>query len=53
MFNPLRIEGKRDVRLQCDVDRLLATRLDATAKQHDVPREAVIRAAFEQSLPKG
>ena len=52
MSNPLRIEGKRDVRLQCDVDRSLATRLDATAKQHDVPRAAVIRAALEQSLPK-
>ena len=55
MPDPLPIQAKavHDVKLQCACDRALAARVDATAKQYDVPRAAVIRAALEQSLPKG
>ena len=55
MPDPLPIQAKRSVKsvkLQCDVDRAMAARVDATAKQYDVPRAAVIRAALEQALPK-
>ena len=52
MPDPLPIQAKHEVKLQCGVDRALAARVDATAKQYDVPRAAVIRAALEQSLPK-
>ena len=55
MPDPLPIQAKqakRSVKLQCDVDRAMAARVDATAKQYDVPRAAVIRAALEQSLPQ-
>ena len=54
MPDPLPIQAKavQAVKLQCGVDRSLAARVDATAKQYDVPRAAVIRAALEQSLPK-
>ena len=55
MPDPLPIQAKqakRNVKLQCDVDRAMAARVDKTAKQYDVPRAAVIRAALEQALPK-
>ena len=49
MPDPLPIQAKHEVKLQCGVDRALAARVDATAKQYDVPRAAVIRAAgYEQ-----
>ena len=47
----LQIEGPRNVKLQCDVDRTLARRLDSTAQLHGVTRAAVIRAALNQTLP--
>ena len=55
MPDPLPIQAKavHDVKLQCGVDRAMAACVDATAKKYDVPRTAVIRAALEQSLPKG
>ncbi|MDC3048404.1 ribbon-helix-helix protein, CopG family [Synechococcus sp. AH-736-A19] len=52
MTEPLPILAKRNVKLQCDVDRAMAARVDATARKYDVPRAAVIRAALEQALPK-
>ena len=52
MPNPLPIQTKHDVKLQCGVDRALAARVDATAKKYAASRAAVIRAALEQSLPK-
>lgn len=52
MTEPLPIQAKRDVKLQCDVDRAMAARVDATARKYDVPRAVVIRAALEQALPK-
>lgn len=52
MTEPLPIQAKRNVKLQCDVDRAMAARVDATARKYDVPRAAVIRAALEQALPK-
>ena len=51
MSDPLPIQAKRDVKLQCDVDRSLAARVDATAKQYDVTRAEVIRACLKQTLP--
>ena len=51
MPDPLPVQAKRDVKLQCDVDRSLAARVDATAKQYDVPRAAVIRAVLERYVP--
>ena len=51
MTIPLQIEGPRNVKLQADVDRTLARRLDAVALQHGVTRAAVIRAALQQVLP--
>ena len=52
MPNPLPIQARHDVKLQCAVDPAMAARVDAIAKKYDVPRAAVIRAALEQSLPK-
>ena len=52
MPNPLPIQARHDVKLQCGVDRALAARVDATAKKYDVPRAAVIRAALDQALPR-
>ena len=54
MPDPLPIQAKavHAVKLQRGVDRALAARVDATAKQYDVPRAAVIRAALDQALPK-
>ena len=52
MPDPLPIQAKHDVKLQCGVDRALAARVDATAKQHAASRAAVIRAALDQALPK-
>lgn len=52
MTESLPIQAKRNVKLQCDVDRAMAARVDATARKYDVPRAAVIRAALEQALPK-
>ena len=49
MPDPLPIQAKRSVKLQCDVDRALAARVDAIAKQYAASRAAVIRAAVEQS----
>ena len=49
MTERLPIQAKRNVNLQCGVDRALAACVDATAKQYDVPRAAVIRAALEQA----
>ena len=51
MSNPLPIQAKRDVKLQWDVDRSLAARVDPTAKQYDVPHAAVIRAVLERYVP--
>jgi len=51
MPNPLPIQAKRNVKLQCDVDRAMADRVDAAAKQYDVPRAEIIRASLQQSLP--
>ena len=50
MPNPLPIQAKRNVKLQCDVDRAMADRVDAAAKQYDVPRAEIIRASLQQSL---
>lgn len=50
MPDPLPIQAKHDVKLLCGSDRALAARVDATAKQYDVPRVAVIRAALDQKL---
>ena len=52
MPDPLPIQAKHEVKLRCRVDRALAARVDATAKQYDVPRAAVIRAALDQALSK-
>lgn len=52
MAEPLPIQLKRNVKLQCDVDRAMAARIDATARKYDVSRAAVIRAALEQAFPK-
>ena len=52
MPDPLPIQAKHDVKLQCGVDRALAARVDATAKQYAASRAAVIRAALDQALPK-
>ena len=52
MPDPLPIQEKRDVKLQCGVDRAMAARVDATAKRYSVPRAVVIRAALDQALPK-
>ena len=55
MPDPLPIQAKKekhDVKLQCGVDRAMAARVDATAKQYAASRAAVIRAALEQALPK-
>ena len=51
MTFPLQIEGPRNVKLQCDVDRTLARRLDTAARHHGTTRAAVIRAALQQVLP--
>ena len=51
MTDPLPIQAKHDVKLQCGVDRALAARVDATAKKYDVPRAAVIRACLKQTFP--
>ena len=53
MPDPLPIQAKHEVKLQCGVDRALAARVDATAKQYAASRAAVIRSCLEQSLPKG
>ena len=47
----LQLEGRRSVKLQADVDRTLARRLDAAAQQYGTTRAAVIRAALYQALP--
>ena len=52
MPDSLPIQTRHEVKLQVDVDRALAARVDATAKKYDVPRAAVIRAALDQALPK-
>ena len=52
MPDPLPIKAKHEVKLQCGVDRALAARVDATAKQYGVPRAEVVRAALEQALPQ-
>ena len=52
MSNPLRIEGKRDVKLQTDVDRTLARRVDALAESHKVSRAAAVRAVLERYAPQ-
>ena len=52
MPNPLPIQAKHDVKLQCGVDRAMAARVDATAKKYAASRAAVIRAALDQALPK-
>ena len=52
MPDPLPIQAKYDVKLQCGVDRAMADRVDATAKKYAASRAGVIRAALEQSLPK-
>ena len=51
MPKPLRLEGRRDVRLACDVDRSLAKQVDAAAKRHKVTRAEVIRACLKQTFP--
>ena len=51
MTHSLPVQAKRDVKLQCDVDRAMADRVDAAAKQYDVPRAEIIRASLQQSLP--
>ena len=51
MSNPLRIEGKRDVKLQTDVDRTLARRVDALAESHKVTRAVAVRAVLERYVP--
>ena len=51
MSDPLPVQAKRDVKLQCGVDRALAARIDATAKKYAVPRAEVIRACLKQTLP--
>ena len=51
MIPSLQVEAKRDIKLQCDVDRSLASRVDEAAKHYGVPRAAVIRAALQQVLP--
>ena len=50
MPKPLRLEGRRDVRLACDVDRSLAKQVDAAATRHNVTRAEVIRACIKQTL---
>ena len=52
MPDPLPIQAKRSVKLQVDVDRAIAARVDATVKQYDVPRAAVIRAALSSHCPR-
>ena len=52
MLDPLPIQAKHDVKLQCGVDRAMAARVDATAKKYAASRAAVIRAALNQALPK-
>ena len=52
MPDPLPIQAKHDVKLQCGVDRALAARVDATAKKYAASRAAVIRAALDQALPR-
>ena len=54
MPDPLPIQAKavHAVKLQCGVDRALAARVDATAKQYAASRAAVIRSCLEQSLPQ-
>ena len=51
MPDPLPIQAKHEVKLQCGVDRALAARVDATAKKYAVPRAEVIRACLKQTLP--
>ncbi len=51
MPDPLPIQAKHSVKLQCGVDRALAARIDATAKKYAVPRAEVIRACLKQTLP--
>jgi len=51
MPKELRLEGRRDVRLACDVDRSLAKQVDAAAQRHNVTRAEVIRACLKQTLP--
>ena len=52
MPDPLPIQAKHEVKLQCGVDRALAARVDATAKKYAASRAAVIRAALDQALPE-
>ena len=52
MPDPLSIQAKHDVKLQCGVDRALAARVDATAKKYAASRAAVIRSCLQQSLPE-
>ena len=52
MPDPLPIQARHDVKLQCAVDRAMAARVDATAKKYAASRAAVIRAALDQALPK-
>ena len=53
MTEQLPIQAKREVKLQCDVTRAMAARVDAAARRYDVPRAAVIRAALEKTFPAG
>ena len=50
MPKPLRVEGRRDVRLVTDVDQYLAKQVDAMAAAHQSTRAAVIRSALEQHV---
>ena len=51
MPKPLRVEGRRDVRLVTDVDQHLAKQVDAAAARHKVTRAEVIRACLKQTFP--
>ena len=50
MPKPLRVEGRRDVRLVTDVDQYLAKQVDAMAAAHQSTRAAVIRSALAQHV---
>ena len=50
MPKPLRVEGRRDVRLVTDVDQHLAKQVDAMAAAHKSTRAAVIRSCLEQHV---
>ena len=47
---PIQVHKRRDIKLQCEVDRELAARVDRVAKDHGCPRAVVIRACLEHAL---